>query len=68
MLGGLLGIGVLFLHVVAGLRAVGASRRHLRALAGAPRIIFWKIGIWAGVLRNDEVTWTRTQRNAEVDV
>jgi 1,2-diacylglycerol 3-beta-glucosyltransferase len=52
-------------HVVGGLLSVGAPRQHFRALAGAPRIAAWKVGLWIGVAADGDVAWTRTRRNSE---
>ena len=52
-------------HVLAGLRAVGAPRSVYRSLMRAPQLIVWKSLLWFRVMRQpDDVTWTRTTRNA----
>ena len=51
-------------HVLAGLRVARVPRATYVALLHAPRLIVWKVGLWLRVLlRPDEVTWTRTERN-----
>lgn len=52
-------------HVVAGLRSVDAPASTYRALASAPRLVVWKVGLWLRVVSDDStVEWTRTARNA----
>jgi len=52
-------------HVFAGLRSVGAPASTYRALASAPRMVLWKLGLWRRVVADgDDVAWTRTARNA----
>ena len=59
-----LSAGTLVVHVVLGLRSVGAPAAVYRALLGAPRMILWKAGLWLRVIRSpEEVSWTRTERN-----
>jgi cellulose synthase/poly-beta-1,6-N-acetylglucosamine synthase-like glycosyltransferase len=59
-------LSTVVLHVVAGLRAVGAPRSVYASLSGAPRMIAWKLGVWLRALGpGSEVTWQRTQRNSE---
>ncbi|MEM9746051.1 MAG: glycosyltransferase family 2 protein [Actinomycetota bacterium] len=66
---GLGSIGVLGLHTVAALRSVGAPASMYRALAAAPRLVVWKLGLLKDVSRRpDDVSWTRTQRNADARV
>ena len=58
--------GVLAVHVLAALRLVGAPASVYRALASAPQLVIWKLGLLKNVFRRpDNVTWTRTTRNAE---
>lgn len=59
----LVGTATIVGHVVVSLVAVGAPSSVYRALLGAPRAIWWKLGLWAGVARSDEVDWVRTERN-----
>lgn len=55
---------MLGLHVLAGLRMVGASRSVYRALWHAPRMILWKAGIWSRMMvPSKAVPWLRTTRN-----
>jgi cellulose synthase/poly-beta-1,6-N-acetylglucosamine synthase-like glycosyltransferase len=65
---GVTALAVLTGHVLAGLRSVRAPASVYRSLAAAPRMIAWKAIIWARALgpRRREVTWQRTQRNAEL--
>jgi cellulose synthase/poly-beta-1,6-N-acetylglucosamine synthase-like glycosyltransferase len=54
-------------HTFAGLVAVGAPAARYRALLSAPRIVVWKVALWAKALRpGDDVEWTRTRRNVEM--
>ncbi len=54
---------VLF-HVIGGLRVARVPRAVYRALAGAPRLVVWKVTLWLRVLaRPEQVAWTRTPRN-----
>ncbi len=56
---------LLVLHVAQGLRSVRAPRWVYRSLLSAPRLIVWKLMLYARVAaRPGEVTWTRTARNA----
>ena len=56
--------GVIVAHVLAGLYSVRAPRHHVIALLRAPGIVVWKVRLWLKVLvRGEEVTWTRTERN-----
>lgn len=58
-------LAVLALHTVVGLRSVGAPARHVRALAGAPEIMAWKVRLWCASLVRDDIGWTRTRRRGE---
>jgi hypothetical protein len=52
-------------HVVAGLVLVRAPASVWRSLLAAPRLIGWKLALLVGVARRpDDVTWSRTARNA----
>jgi cellulose synthase/poly-beta-1,6-N-acetylglucosamine synthase-like glycosyltransferase len=54
-------------HTFAGLVSVGAPAARYRALLSAPRIVVWKVALWAKALRpGDDVEWTRTRRNVEM--
>jgi hypothetical protein len=53
-------------YVLSALRMVDAPREVYRSLLAAPRLVLWKVGLWARVLvRPDEVRWVRTARNDE---
>jgi hypothetical protein len=55
-------------YVLSALRMVEASPRMYRSLLGAPRIVAWKVRLWAGQLgRRSRVAWVRTARNADRD-
>ena len=57
-------LGLVF-HVLGGLRLADVPRSTYAALALAPRLVVWKVLLWLKVwLRPDEVSWTRTARNA----
>ncbi len=59
-----LAAGAIIGHVLAGLYSVRAPRHHVIALLRAPGIVVWKVRLWLSVLvRGEEVTWTRTERN-----
>lgn len=59
---------VVVVHVFAALRLVGAPRVVYRSLAGAPHAMVWKVTLWARMLLgHDEVSWSRTERNASPD-
>lgn len=54
-------------HVLAGPYSVQAPRSVYGALRHAPSAIAWKVSLWARVLTSgNDVTWIRTQRNAEL--
>lgn len=56
-------------HVLAGPHSVQAPRGVYGALRHAPSAIAWKVSLWVRVLTSgDDVTWIRTQRNAELAV
>ena len=56
---------LLVMHVTQGLRSVRAPKWVYRSLLTAPRLILWKVLLYARVAaRPDDVTWTRTARNA----
>lgn len=56
--------GALVAHVLAGLRSVDAPASTYRALASAPRLVVWKLGLWLRLVGDDsDVEWTRTARN-----
>jgi hypothetical protein len=57
---------VVVLHAFAGLAAVGAPAQRYADLVRAPRMVVWKTVVWAGLARRGEVSWNRTQRNAEI--
>jgi 1,2-diacylglycerol 3-beta-glucosyltransferase len=58
---------VLVAHVLAALRAVGAPKSVYRSLLAAPRMIVWKLALWARVAtKPEQATWERTTRNDEV--
>jgi hypothetical protein len=51
-------------HVIGGLRLARAPRAVYIALAQAPRLVAWKVGLWCRMLlRPRDVSWTRTARN-----
>lgn len=51
-------------HVLASLRMVDAPPAVYRALASAPRLVLWKLGLWGRVVRGPgDVAWVRTARN-----
>jgi Glycosyltransferase like family 2 len=53
-------------HVLFGLRSVDAPRSVYRSLIAAPRMIVWKLMLWARVVtKPEQATWTRTTRNDE---
>ena len=53
-------------HAVAGLASVGAPAARYTALLSAPKLAAWKVALWAKALRPEEnVDWTRTERNVE---
>jgi hypothetical protein len=53
-------------HLATGLWASGGRRGVLRAATALPGYVLWKAGLWLRVLRRpDDVTWTRTRRNAD---
>jgi cellulose synthase/poly-beta-1,6-N-acetylglucosamine synthase-like glycosyltransferase len=57
-------MGALMFHVIGGLRLAGVPRATYRALLHTPRLVLWKVRLWARVLiRPEGVAWTRTQRN-----
>ena len=52
-------------YVLSALRMVDAPKSVYRALAGAPKLVVWKARLWIRLLiRREEVSWTRTARNA----
>jgi hypothetical protein len=62
--GSALALGV---HVISGLRMVGAPPVVTRALLQAPKLVLWKVTLWGrSIVAADRVTWTRTRRNVEV--
>jgi hypothetical protein len=61
-----LALAALTAHTVAGLASVRAPAARYKALLSAPKMIAWKVALWARALRpNREVDWVRTQRNVE---
>jgi cellulose synthase/poly-beta-1,6-N-acetylglucosamine synthase-like glycosyltransferase len=53
-------------YVASALRMTDAPPAVYRSLLGAPRMVLWKVGLWARVLaRPGDVTWVRTARNAD---
>jgi 1,2-diacylglycerol 3-beta-glucosyltransferase len=53
-------------YVLSALRMVDAPAEVYRSLLSAPRLVVWKLGLWARVLaRPDDVAWVRTARNAD---
>jgi cellulose synthase/poly-beta-1,6-N-acetylglucosamine synthase-like glycosyltransferase len=59
-------IAAVVVHVVVALRSVNAPGSVWRSLTDVPKIILWKVRLWARALApSSEVTWQRTQRNAE---
>lgn len=61
------GIMAVISHVLIGLRTVGASRQHYRALTSAPKMIAWKLALWVRAIAGHEENpaWVRTSRNQE---
>lgn len=60
-------IAALVAHTFAGLASVGAPAARYRALLSAPRIVVWKVALWAKTVRGQgDVEWTRTRRNVEM--
>jgi hypothetical protein len=57
---------VVVLHAFAGLVAVGAPAQRYADLGRAPHHVVWKTIVWAGLARRGDISWTRTQRNAEI--
>ncbi len=65
---GLVSTAILATHVLLALRLVQAPRSVYSSLREAPRLVFWKIALLLRVAsRPDEVTWSRTERNASAD-
>ena len=57
-------LSVTALHIVTALWSVDAPRSTSRALADAPRAVWWKVTLWLRVRRpGHEVQWARTRRN-----
>jgi cellulose synthase/poly-beta-1,6-N-acetylglucosamine synthase-like glycosyltransferase len=55
---------LLVVHVAQGLRSVRAPRWVYRSLLSAPRLVLWKVLLYARVAaRPGDVAWTRTERN-----
>jgi hypothetical protein len=58
-------VGVQSAYVVSALKMVSAPPAVYRSLLGAPRLVAWKLRLWAEmVLRPGRATWIRTARNA----
>jgi cellulose synthase/poly-beta-1,6-N-acetylglucosamine synthase-like glycosyltransferase len=52
-------------YLASGLTMTRAPWALWRSLLHAPRMVAWKIGLWARVVRrSDAATWSRTTRNA----
>jgi cellulose synthase/poly-beta-1,6-N-acetylglucosamine synthase-like glycosyltransferase len=66
---GLLGVGVVILHLVAAALVGGGSWLDIGTLAIAPFYILWKLTMIPSLLRNarSNNTWVRTRRNAEAE-
>ncbi len=65
---GALNAAVLTAHVVSGLVMVRAPRAVYRSLLDVPRLVLWKVALWARVLRRpSDVGWVRTARNEETE-
>jgi 1,2-diacylglycerol 3-beta-glucosyltransferase len=63
---GLASSAVLATHVLVALRLVRAPAGVYRSLRAAPRAVVWKLMLLARIARRpDDVSWTRTTRNAE---
>jgi hypothetical protein len=63
---GLASSAVLVTHVLVALRLVRAPAGVYRSLRAAPRAVVWKLMLLARIARRpDDVSWTRTTRNAE---
>ena len=62
------GLIVVLLHVLLALVLIGAGRAHLRALAGVPFYVLWKLKLAAATLRASkrDATWVRTERDSKV--
>jgi cellulose synthase/poly-beta-1,6-N-acetylglucosamine synthase-like glycosyltransferase len=55
---------VLVAHVLTALRLTNAPPSQYRALLMTPRLVIWKLGLWARVVaRPSTAQWTRTTRN-----
>ena len=53
-------------HVMSGLKMVDAPASVYRSLLSAPKMVWWKLGLWLRVLKpSQDVSWVRTQRNEE---
>ena len=61
------GLGLVGLHVLAGLRVGGGGWRDLGALAGAPLYVIWKLTLAKALARasSSSADWVRTARNDE---
>ena len=59
------GLAVVVLHVLLALVLIGAGRAHLRALAGVPFYVLWKLRLAAATLRASkrDASWVRTERD-----
>lgn len=53
-------------HVVTGLRLIGAEAAHWRALAGVPAYIVWKLLLTARIVRSAgrQAAWVRSERDS----
>jgi 1,2-diacylglycerol 3-beta-glucosyltransferase len=51
-------------HVLTGLRTAGAGRDAYAALAAAPLVVLWKVGLKLGARRKPQAGWVRTPRDA----
>jgi len=63
----LAGLLAVVLHVGLGLRLIGASGPHLRALLGVPAYVAWKLRLTAATWRaaGRDAAWVRTARRGE---
>ena len=50
-------------HVASGLVLDHAPPAVYRSLLSAPRAVLWKAALFAGVVRRQDVAWSRTARD-----
>lgn len=61
-------LAMLAAHVLGGLVLARTPATTYRAMIGAPRLVAWKVALWARMVATHDVAWVRTERGGTTAV